>query len=257
MYLVVNILSHKIRCAKNRFQALNLVKIAKAYQGGLQHPPWTPAEFRKTQSFCKTVVDKSAWEYPWLVILPKGFLKLLNLFMLRKQESTTCQKLGSLKVNQLYLLYLMVLRCCFLHLIKQNCNLKLNGIPVTPKLVRKVITDINFSKASGPDCIPVVVLKKCEPELSYIPAEFFNMCLKKSCFPNSCRVSSVVLVSKNAVERYTAKNLVGVLSVVTKIFEKLVNSRLVDHLQKKTFFWFPVYFQIFSINYRSSGSCIW
>ena len=27
---VVNILSHKIRCAKNRFQALNLVKIAKA-----------------------------------------------------------------------------------------------------------------------------------------------------------------------------------------------------------------------------------
>ena len=28
----------------------------------------------------------------------------------------------------------------------------------------------------------LVVLKNCEPELSYILAEFFNMCLKESCF---------------------------------------------------------------------------
>ena len=32
--------------------------------GGLTVPPGPPAEFKKTQSFCKTVVDKSAWEYP-------------------------------------------------------------------------------------------------------------------------------------------------------------------------------------------------
>ena len=31
------------------------------------------------------------------------------------------------------------------------------------------------SKASGPDCIPVVVLKNCKPELSYILAELFNV----------------------------------------------------------------------------------
>ena len=31
-----------------------------------------------------------------------------------------------------------------------------------------------MSKASGPDCIPVVVLKNFEPEFSYIPAELFN-----------------------------------------------------------------------------------
>ena len=35
---------------------------------------------------------------------------------------------------------------------------------------------------SGSDCIPVVVLKNCESELSYILAELFNMCLKESCF---------------------------------------------------------------------------
>ena len=51
-------------------------------------------------------------------------------------------------------------------------NLKLHNISVIPKMVRKVIMNLDLSMASGPDCIPVVVLKNCEPELSYILAEF-------------------------------------------------------------------------------------
>ena len=31
--------------------------------------------------------------------------------------------------------------------------------------------NLDLSKASGPDCIPLVVFKNCEPELSYILAE--------------------------------------------------------------------------------------
>ena len=53
-------------------------------------------------------------------------------------------------------------------------NLKLNNISVTFKMVKKVITNLDLSKASGPDCISVVVLKICEPELSNILAELFN-----------------------------------------------------------------------------------
>ena len=47
-------------------------------------------------------------------------------------------------------------------------NLKLHNIFVIPKMVKKVIMNLDLSKVSGPDCIPVVVLKNCEPELSYI-----------------------------------------------------------------------------------------
>ena len=72
-------------------------------------------------------------------------------------------------------------------------NLKLHNISITPKMVKKVITNLDLSKASGPDCIPVVVLKNCKPELSYILAEFVNKCLKESCFPDCWKVSSVVL----------------------------------------------------------------
>ena len=94
--------------------------------------------------------------------------------------------------------------------------------------------NLDLSKASGPDCIPVVVLKNCEAELSYILAELFNNCLKESCFPDCWKVSSVVPVFKNVGERSTAKNYhpVSLLSVVSKVFEKLVDNRMVDHLEK-------------------------
>ena len=43
-------------------------------------------------------------------------------------------------------------------------NLKLHNISVTLEMVKKVIMKLEFSKASGPVCIPVVILKNCEPE---------------------------------------------------------------------------------------------
>ena len=127
-------------------------------------------------------------------------MKLSNLHMLIEQKIPSCPRniaLGTFgelplvfltKVNLLYLLYSMDQRCCLLHLIKQNfsknCNLVDSGISllvfpsrtnlklvsVTPKMVKKVITNLDSSMAYSPDCIPVVVLKNCEVELSYIIA---------------------------------------------------------------------------------------
>ena len=113
-------------------------------------------------------------------------------------------------------------------------NLKLHNISVTPKMVRKFEMNLDLSKASGPDCILVVVLKNSELKLSYILAELFNKCLKDSCFPECWKVSFVVPAFKNVGERSTAKNYhpVSLLSVVSKVFEKLVNNRIVDHLEK-------------------------
>ena len=84
------------------------------------------------------------------------------------------------------------------------------------------------------DCFPVVVLKSCEPEVSFILAEVFNKCLKESCLLDCWKVLSLVSVFKNVGERSTAKKycLVSRLSGVSKVFEKLVNNRIVDHLEK-------------------------
>ena len=127
-------------------------------------------------------------------------------------------------------------------------NLKLHNISVSPKMVKKVIMNLDLSKASGPDCVPVVVPKNCEPELSYILAELFNKCPKESSFPDCWKVLSVV--PKNVGERSTAKNYrpVSLLSVVSKVFEKLVNNRIVDHLEKCGLF------SDFEYGFRSSRS---
>ena len=75
--------------------------------------------------------------------------------------------------------------------------LKLHNISITPKMVKKVKTNLDSSKASGPDRIPVVVLKNYDPELSYILAELFTKCLKESCFPDCWKVSLVAPVFEN------------------------------------------------------------
>ena len=90
-----------------------------------------------------------------------------------------------------------------------------------------------------------MVLKSCEPELSYIVAELFNKCLKESCLADCWKVSSVVPVFKIVGERSTAKNYRAVsrLSVISEVFEKLV-----DHLEKCGLF------SDFHYDFRSSGS---
>ena len=151
-------------------------------------------------------------------------MKLPNLHMLIKQESITSQKLGScdfwriansvlnkgksaipplfngmdvlssasdkakLFAENFSLNYNLDDSDVSLLVFPSITNLKLHNISITPKTVRKVVMNLNLSKASGPDCIPVVVLKICERELSYTLAELFNKCLKESCFPDCWKV---------------------------------------------------------------------
>ena len=60
----------------------------------------------------------------------------------------------------------------------------------------------------------------------------------------------MVPVFKNVGEKSTAKNYrpVSLLSVVSKVFEKLVNNRIVDHLEKCGLF------SNFQYGFRSSQS---
>ena len=113
-------------------------------------------------------------------------------------------------------------------------NLKLHFISVTLKMIKKIIMNLDLSKASGPDRIPEVVLKSCETELSYTQAELFNRCLKESCG----KVLLVVPVFKNVGESSIAKNYrpVSFLSAVSKVFGKLVNHGIADHLEIWRFF---------------------
>ena len=50
----------------------------------------------------------------------------------------------------------------FLPLLSSRTYLKLHHISLTPRMVKNFILNLGLSKVSGPDCIPVVVLKNCK-----------------------------------------------------------------------------------------------
>ena len=76
------------------------------------------------------------------------------------------------------------------------------------------------------------------------------MHLKESCFPDCWKVSAAVPVFKNVGKDLLLKTttLLVFLKVVSKVFEKLINNRIVDHLNKCGLF------SDFQYGFRSSRS---
>ena len=81
---------------------------------------------------------------------------------------------------------------------------------------------------------PVAVPKNYEPELPYILTELFNMFLEDCCFPDCWKISFMAPVFQNVGERSAAKNChpVSLLTVISKVFEKVLSNRIVDHQGK-------------------------
>ena len=84
-----------------------------------------------------------------------------------------------------------------------------------------------------------------------------KVCLT-SCLPACWKVSLLVPVFKSVDERLTAKNHhpVSLLSLVSKVFEKIVNNIIVNHKEKCCLF-SDFQYDFRSINSRSSYSFIW
>ena len=53
----------------------------------------------------------------------------------------------------------LILVTISLDVYSSKTNLKLHNYSVTPNMIKKVITNFDLSKTSGPSCIPLVILK--------------------------------------------------------------------------------------------------
>ena len=110
----------------------------------------------------------------------------------------------------------------------------LSNFTVSAKEVAKLIRALDSTKATGPDNIPVVVLKNISPELSPILAKVFNKCIQQNCFPSSWKISSVCPVYKNAGDRSSPSQYrpISLLSIMSKLLESVINKRVTRHLTK-------------------------
>ena len=143
-------------------------------------------------------------------------MKLPNLPMLIKQKGPSLSRnlaLGTLgklsivflaKVNLLYLLYLKARRCFLFHLINQNRLLK--TFLRTLILMTQVSLPVFHSRAN-------LKLHNISVTFKMVKEIIINFDLSKASNPLCSRP-------------------VSLLSVVRKVFEKLVNNRIVDHPDK-------------------------
>ena len=106
---------------------------------------WLSRLWRITNS----VLNKSKAAMPFLF---NGLEMLSSASDKAKLFAKNFFKNSSLNDSGIYLLF-----------FSSRTNLKLCNISLTAKMVKKVITNLNLSEFSSPDCIPVVILKNCEP----------------------------------------------------------------------------------------------
>ena len=128
--------------------------------------------------------------------------------------------------------------------------LTLHNIPVTHRLVKRVINDLDSSKASGLDYMPVVVLKNCESGTFINISWTFPVCVWGNLafhFVGRSHLWSLFLkMLENVLGLKTTALLVFFLSMV----KSLKDLQMID-LEKSSgeiwpFFWFPIRFHVFS-----------
>ena len=113
----------------------------------------------------------------------------------------------------------------------QTAN-SISSFKITVKEVSRLIRDLDSSKATGPDEIPVVVLKNISPEISPILTKLFNRCLKEKSFPSSWKTSSVCPVFKGSGERSDPSKYrpISLLCIISKLFESVLNRHIMKYL---------------------------
>ena len=169
-------------------------------------------KFRKARSCCKSVLEVAKLVYANKTKESITFQKLdsRNICGIANSVESKC------KADLPPLFYGLDVVCCIwssrimksffkklnlddasisLPAFRSKNNSKLHNIHKTPKLVKKVVTNLYSSKGYGSDCIPAV--EEIWAWSFTQTTEFFNKCLKEFYFPNCWKVSSVIPVFKN------------------------------------------------------------
>ena len=106
--------------------------------------------------------------------------------------------------------------------------------PTTVDEVIKVIGSFSTSKSTGPNSIPIKILKRFKHELSIPISILINRSFATGVFPSVLKISNVIPVYKNKGSRQEVSNYrpISLLSNIEKIYEKLMYSRLMGFLNR-------------------------
>ena len=116
-------------------------------------------------------------------------------------------------------------------------------IPLMPKVTLSIediieaIDTISFNAASGPDGVPATLLKHCKLAMAYPLLLLWNNCLKHGTTPLLLKTSDIAPIFKGGDQGEPSNyRPVALTSYITKLFEKVIRKRMVEHLETHNLF---------------------
>lgn len=103
--------------------------------------------------------------------------------------------------------------------------------PVTPDEIAKIVNSMKNKKSCGYDDVPIAVIKENLDILAEPLTIFYNECISEGIFPEQLKIAKIIPLHKKG-SKTDPKNYrpISLLPILSKIFEKVIKSRLVVHL---------------------------
>ena len=109
----------------------------------------------------------------------------------------------------------------------------LDGVVITEDDVRRHLKGTNTSKAPGPDGVSPHFLKKCAEQLTWPLTFIFRQCLQHGVWPSQWKEARVTPVHKKSLRSEPGNyRPISLLSVVSKIFERIIGEQLTAYLEE-------------------------
>lgn len=102
--------------------------------------------------------------------------------------------------------------------------------------VAKLIRNMKKKKSVGWDCVSTALLMNCAPVLAPLLAPLFNQCFHEGYYPKELKIARIIPIFKKG-ESYLLGNYrpIALLSVINKIFERLIYLRLLEFFNRQKF----------------------
>lgn len=123
-----------------------------------------------------------------------------------------------------------------LNLLRENTARVQNDIhfeAVTAKEISSIVRNMETKTSCGYDDMPISIIKDNIDLLDHSLALFYNKCIEECIFPDQLKIARILPVHKKKC-RLDPKNYrpISLLPILSKIFEKLIKSRLLSHLTR-------------------------
>jgi hypothetical protein len=106
-------------------------------------------------------------------------------------------------------------------------------VPVTDHEVEKTIKNLKNAYLMGVDGFSEIIIKNCGPYLMKPLVYIFNLSFQSGIFPDMLKVAKIIPIHKNGDQRIIANyRPISILSVFSKILEKIMYKRLISFLHK-------------------------